>query len=246
MAEVPIVPGLTAVALLFVSKQGFSAGTVQSIIFAMMNKALSPARFVFLGDHTHVSGRNAACRDALAVGAEYLLFIDSDMDFPVDTLARLKACDADIACLDQWSRNIPSFRTVLRMGEPDDKGGRYALPVPDDAKGVQEVDVVGMGCTLIKTSLLRRMEDPWFVMIRHGEDASFCFVAKEKYGATIKCDFDACSGHWGQVRLTGQEWSRDAANQNMSVDDPDLMRRMGAKNVKDHRMPSEPIPPGLI
>ena len=96
---------------------------------------------------------------------------------------------------------------------------------------MQAADVVGMACTLIKVSLLKRMAPPWFFMVDHGEDASFCFVAKEKYGASIKCDFGAVSGHWGVVRLAGDPWSRDAENQPMQIADPDMLKAMGAKNV---------------
>ena len=156
------------------------------------------------------------------------------MDFPTDTLPRLKACNADIACADMWSRNVPSFRTVMRLDEPDEHDMRRSVPVPSeiaDLKNVQDVDVCGMACTLIRTSFLKKMEDPWFVSAQHGEDASFCFVAKQKYGATIKCDFGVLAGHWGVVRMSGQEWSRDARNQAGILDAPEMMKRMGARNV---------------
>jgi hypothetical protein len=173
--------------------------------------------------------------------AKWLFFVDSDMDFPPDTLSRLKAMDCDVACLDMWTRTIPSFRMILKMGDVDEKGGRRCVPVVpvevgrDGDKpvyGVQEADVVGMACTLIKVDLLKKMQPPWFFMVEHGEDASFCFVAKEKYGAVIKCDFGSVSGHWGVVRMAGQEWSRDAKNQIMAIDDPEMARAMGSKNVR--------------
>lgn len=238
MGEVhKVPPGVTLVALPFVSKQGFTGATTQSLILSILAGGLKMCKFLFLGDHSQVQARNTACEDALAIGAEWVFFVDSDADFPVDTLERLKACDADIACADMWSRNIPSFRTVMRMGPPDEHGSKAASPVPGNPTGVEDIDLCGMHCTLIRTSILTKMKErftdqPWFWVAGHGEDATFCFNAKE-VGATIKCDFSIMSGHWGVARMAGQDWSRDAKNQPMSVANVEMMRRMGVKNLQE-------------
>jgi hypothetical protein len=224
----------TLVALPFVSKQGFMGATTMALILGILGGGFRNCKFLFLGDHSQVSARNAAVDDALKEGLDYLFFIDSDMDFPVDTLKRLMAVDADIACTDMWSRNIPSFRTVMRMAPKDDTG--MARAVPYEGHGVEEIDICGMACTLIKTSLLRNLKEKigpeqCFTAGRHGEDASFCFIAKEIGGATIKCDFGITSGHWGVARMAGQDWSRDAKNQPMAVANVEMMQRMGAVNL---------------
>ena len=230
----PLIVDLTVVALPFVSKQGFTGATVSSLILAMASGGLRHCKFLFLGDHTQVGARNAACEMAISEGAQYLLFIDSDMDFPTDTLKRLKDCEADVACTDMWSRNVPSFRTVLRAG-PKDEHGKIRM-IPYAGSGIEAVDVCGMACTLIRTSLLLRMRDklagnPWFQSASHGEDASFCFLARDLCGATIKCDYGITAGHWGVARMAGQEWTRDADNNPMKAHDPEFVRRMGAANV---------------
>lgn len=235
MNSVP--PGVTLVALPYVSKSGFFGATVQSIVTGIFDGGFRMCKFLFLGDHTQVAARNMACKDAVEIGAEWLFFIDSDMDFPPETLARLKAMDADIACTDMWSRGWPSFRTVLRMGPPTSDGTSYWFAVPDHVKGVQDVGVCGMACTLIKVSLLRKMQEkykdqPWFWSGQNGEDAQFCFKAQEM-GATIRCDFDIVAGHWGTTRMAGQGYTRDAKNQPMKVDNLEMMRRMGAQNLPE-------------
>ena len=231
MGEVPETrSGYTLVALPYVSKQGFSGATTQSLVLAILGGGLRFCRFLFLGDQSQVQARNAACRDAIDTGAEYLFFVDSDADFPVDTLARLKACNADIACADMWARNIPSFRTVMRLEAPDERGMRKSVPVPGWPAGVEDVDLCGMHCTLIRTGLLKRMQKPWFWVAEHGEDATFCFNAKQ-VGATVRCDFSVMSGHWGAARMAGQDWSRDSRNQPMTVVEKDMMKRMGAENL---------------
>lgn len=239
MSEAPkkLPPGATLVALPYVSKSGFDGATVSSLIYSLIYNGMPRCLFCFYGDYTISHARNAAASDALARGAEWLLFIDSDMDFPTNTLEFLKALDADIACPDMWSRNWPSFRTVLEY----DKKVRWPkkkqlIPVGGGEKveGKRDVDCCGMACTLIKVSLLRKFEKSGvmpFQMSEHGEDAAFCIVAKQKYKAKIRCDFGIVAGHWGRARMSGQDFTRDARNQVGQVADPDFMKRMGARNV---------------
>lgn len=239
--EAGILPGSTLIALPYVSKQGFIAGFVQSLTQAITTRNMSPSRIMWLGDHMISDARNAACETAIKYGFEYLLFIDSDMDFPPDTLSRLKACNADVACTDMWSRGWPSFRTVMRSGSKDERGWIQSIPVKDEDlppvghRGPEEIDVCGMACTLIRVDFLKKFEkhftnQPWFWTARHGEDATFCFNAKE-IGAKIVCDFGVVAGHWGVCRNVGQPFTRDARNQPMSVAEESMMRRMGAVNL---------------
>jgi len=224
----------TIVALPYVSKQGFSGATVSSLIFGLIHGGMPRCMFSFYGDYSVSHARNAAAQDAIRRGAEWLFFVDSDMDFPIETLQRLKALDADIACADMWSRNIPSFRTVMKYGPRDRNGKKQLFAFPDGTTGVQDIDCCGMACTLIKTSLLVKFAKKKimpYMMTIHGEDAGFCMMAKEKFKATMRCDFSIVAGHWGTCRVAGQDWSRDAKNQPGAVADPDMMRRMGARNV---------------
>lgn len=234
-------PGLTVVALPYVSKIGFNHAFVQSLTYAITTKKLSPARIIWLGDHSISDARNAACEAAIALGAEYLLFIDSDMDFPADTLQGLKDCKADIACADMWSRGWPSFRTVMRVTDKDERGWIKSVPVKDEElpepgqRGIEPIDVCGMACTLIRVDFLKRFKEhytdqPWFWTARHGEDATFCFNAKE-IGAVIKCNFGIVAGHWGICRNVGQDFTRDARNQPMAVSEQPMMSRMGVTHL---------------
>ena len=233
--------GRTLVALPYVSKLGFNAAFVQSLAAAILKGGLSPARIMWLGDHMIPDARNAACETAIAENAEYLFFIDSDMDFPHDTLPKLKAADADIACTDMWSRGWPSFRTVMRNQPPIADGLIQSVPVKDEdlppvgERGVEEVDMCGMACTLIKVDFLKKFkthftDQPWFWTARHGEDATFCFNAKS-IGAVIKCDFSLVAGHWGVCRNVGQDFTRDARNQPMAISEEPMMRRMGVHHL---------------
>jgi hypothetical protein len=233
--------GRTLVALPYVSKIGFNHAFVQSLVASLLKGHLSPARIMWLGDHMIADARNSACETAIAEDAEYLFFVDSDMDFPPDTLPRLKAACADVACADMWSRGWPSFRTVMRNTGTTPEGLIQSVPVKDeelpfrDARGVELIDVCGMACTLIRVDFLKRFKEhfkdqPWFWTARHGEDATFCFNAKS-IGAVIKCDFSIVAGHWGVCRNVGQDFTRDARNQPMAVSEEPMMRRMGVHHL---------------
>ena len=250
MTEKPkkLPPGVTLVALPFVSKQGFDGATVSSLIYSLIYGGMTKCLFCFYGDYAISHARNAAAQDALTRGAEWVFFVDSDMDFPTNTLERLKALDADIACADMWSRNWPSFRTVLKY----DKKVRWPkkkqlVPVASGEKvsGTMDVDCCGMACTLIKTSLFLKFEKSKlmpFQMAAHGEDAGFCIVSKQKFKAKIRCDFDVVSGHWGRARMKGQDFTRDARNQMGMIADPEFIKRMAAKHVDEAVAAQKPQP----
>jgi len=231
--------GVTLLALPYVSKTGFSGATMSSVVLSAFSGGMKRVKVLFLGDHSQIHARNASAQSACDDDCEYLWFVDSDMDFPANTLERLKACDADIACTDMWSRNIPSFRTVMRLREEDGKQQFAAVDIPPIKKpieepNVQDVDACGMACTLIRVSLLKKFLEAdhlWYEGSIHGEDVSFCIRAKQAFGATIKCDFGLMAGHWGQARMAGQDWTRDANNQMGKISMMDMMARMGVRNL---------------
>lgn len=212
-------PGATLVALPYVSKDGFAGPCVKSLLGWFSTPTASPVTFLFIRDKTQVEARNHACDKAMELGAEWIWFVDSDQDFPPDALERLKSVDADVACADMWSRSWPSFRIVFRATPPDDIGKVLHVPVDDSVAsngGVEDITYCGMGCTLVKTSIVRRMRErfpdqPCFWVAYHGEDATFCFKVLEM-GGTVKCDFGLKSGHWGSIRMMGQEFTRDSSS----------------------------------
>ena len=217
MAEVHKSPGLTLVALPYVSKDGFAGPCVESLLKCFASGAMGRVSFFFAKDQTQVRARNDACEKALEAGAEWLWFIDSDQDFPVNALERLKAVGADVACADMWSRAWPSFRIVMVKGPTDENGKERYVPVADEVasrQGIEDVSFSGMGCTLIRTSIILKIRDaypdqPWFWTAHHGEDATFCFKVLD-IGGTVKCDFGLKSGHWGSCRMMGQDYTRGA------------------------------------
>lgn len=114
------------------------------------------------------------------------IFIDSDMRFPPDTVQRLIDRKVDIIganckqrTQDQWTaRKDDQF--ISSIGKT----------------GIEEVDTIGFGVTLIRTEVFLRLVKPWFAIPwdtsvnKHvGEDVYFCHMAREA-GYKIYVDHD--------------------------------------------------------
>lgn len=130
--------------------------------------------------------RSGVAQAALQMDCD-LLFIDSDMRFPPDTLTRLRAHKLDIIGANCRQKQPPHSWTARRNGD---------IVLSTGKRGVEGVDVLGFGVTLIRHEVLAKLPQPWFampwdpVLKKHaGEDVHFCKLARE-HGFTINIDHD--------------------------------------------------------
>lgn len=125
------------------------------------------------------SMRNTAATLCVKGEFDYLLFIDDDVLPPPDTLARLIACEADIAAGSVVIRGYPFDYMCFRY-TTDKQNNMRALSHYDDAYQIQEMDAVGFSCCLIKRSLIEKVEPPYFITgVNHTEDVYFCLKARQ-------------------------------------------------------------------
>lgn len=142
--------------------------------------------------------RNQAVTIARSVGASHLLFIDSDMRFPEDTLDRLLAADKDIVAANCVMRTMSELWVARKDGQSLSSVGK---------SGLQQVDHVGCGVMLIKTRVFKVLPTPWFstpfVGDTHiGEDVHFCRLAHVcGYPIWIDHDLSQLVKHQGTVEL---------------------------------------------
>lgn len=138
-----------------------------------------------------VNQRQDLVKEALIGEADYLLFLDADMRFPMNTLERLIARDVDIVASNYPTRRLPPKPTAFKELHP-------TIPcyTREDSTGIEEVVAAGAGVMLIKTHLLWTMELPlfsidWDDYHRNftGEDVYFCKKARES-GYTVWVDHD--------------------------------------------------------
>lgn len=128
--------------------------------------------------------------------SDYLLFIDTDIQFPVEAVERLISLDKDIIGASYRQKHEP-FRTVVMTITKD--GFVKALPeIPEEPF---KCDAIGAGFLLIKRAVIDKMFDKDFVKenglpfnmwvlpdgTEAGEDVGFCMRAK-KAGFDIWCD----------------------------------------------------------
>jgi GT2 family glycosyltransferase len=140
------------------------------------------------------TSRNLAVKEAKEQKADYILWVDSDMLLPKDTLTRLLSHSKDIvsgayAFKDLKSQDLIAFSV-------DNK--RVPLSEID---GLTEVGGIGFGCCLTKTDIFKKIEYPYFVFGEdYGEDIYFCRKARAA-GYKIYLDPDVKCGHIGKINF---------------------------------------------
>lgn len=180
----------------FTSVKGGAAGAIEGI-----------GLFFSTGTLIHRSRENLL-RSAMQSGADYILWLDSDMRFPADTALRLLSRNVEAVGVNASTRKLPpSFTAVKTIPE---KGQAILLETTEASTGVEEVDACGFGVFLIKTDRLKRIieargEEPLFQTPYEasrggfvGEDIFFCRLLRQ-HGGTIHVDHDLSKeiGHEG-------------------------------------------------
>lgn len=149
------------------------------------------------------TGREQLAVEAVNEGFDYILWLDSDMTFPQDLLIRLLMHEVPIVGVNYSTRSKPVQPVAIKRLNVEHPGDGAALYTTPESTGLEEVEAVGFGAVLMKTSVLRNLERPWFFhkMIgeQHlGEDVWFCQLAREA-GWKVMVDHDTSKlvGHVG-------------------------------------------------
>jgi hypothetical protein len=143
-------------------------------------------------------GRNQCVEAARLVKATHLLFLDSDIIFPVDTLTRLLKHDKDIVG-GLYVQRVPPHHPLGLTFE----GKHEAV-----TGSLKRMKIMPAGCLLLRLALFDKLAKPWFntqsldekIM---GEDYYFCERASAA-GFEIWCDGDLSReiAHIGQKAYT--------------------------------------------
>lgn len=145
--------------------------------------------------------RNRLAKDAVKFEADYILWLDSDMIIPQDTMKKmLKHMEdgKDIVSGLYFRRRAP-FTPIL-YSKLDREGHEELKDYPENS--VFEVAGCGFGCCMTRVDALQDImlnAHGWFTPFNnYGEDLSFCLRARES-GYKIWCDSTIKPGHIGQV-----------------------------------------------
>jgi hypothetical protein len=130
--------------------------------------------------------------------AEHIMWIDSDMTFPEDVIIRLLEHKKRAVCATYSKRVEPFHATAFYSIDPVE-------PVDTTGHGLVPIRYSGMGCMLIKTSVIDDIPSPHYPLkwhapssTWHGEDMGFCDLLHAN-DVKLFCDLDLSReiGHLG-------------------------------------------------
>jgi hypothetical protein len=103
-----------------------------------------------------IQNRNLLARTAIEWGADHCLWIDADMKFPDGALIALVRHDLPFVAANYPTRSNPPWPTAGADGKP--------VFSPKEATGLQKIDQVGLGFTMIQTSVMKDLGEPLFAI----------------------------------------------------------------------------------
>lgn len=173
--------------------------------------------FEFVRGYDCATARNRIAQMALDGGYGHVMMVDSDVTPPRDALANLLSHDVDCVSgfyLHRNTANEPSDRTcACRLNDRNGKA-YFNYPVESEytvseladmrerGEYLVEIHGGGMGCTLVKADVFRRVRYPWFDWVNYrddrrgvlSEDLYFCEELRKK-GVPRHVDTRVACGH---------------------------------------------------
>ena len=153
------------------------------------------------------ASRNLIVEHALEIGYDYIMWIDSDMILPKNTLTTLMSHDKDVVSGVYAYKLIGAENAVTKRFKDKEKDIYEDIPLKEitESKRLIEVDGVGFGCVLTKVDVFRHIKKPWFRYTPNmGEDIYFCRKA-QKAGYQVYLDTSILCGHVGSVNYNIKE-----------------------------------------
>ena len=153
------------------------------------------------------ASRNLIVEHALEIGYDYILWIDSDMIIPKNTLVQLLSHDKDIVSGVYAYKIIGGKNAVAKRFKKGAKDTYEDIPLAEirESEQLMEIDGVGFGCVLTKVDIFRNIKKPWFKYSPNmGEDIYFCRKA-QKAGYKVYLDTSILCGHVGAVNYNIKE-----------------------------------------
>ena len=140
---------------------------------------------------------------ALETDCTHIMWIDADMQFPVDTLNILLAANKDIIA-GNYSTRVPPHRPVAFKSKTDLDSRVFT------GKGIEKVWAVGSGMMLVKREVYENISRPHYKIEYNegytelvGEDIYFCSLAQDNgYEVNVSHDLSDRIAHIGTRAYT--------------------------------------------
>lgn len=154
--------------------------------------------FDFVKGYDCAKARNAIARKAVDGGYDYVLFVDSDIILPPDTLRLFLENPVNICFGVYPHKNCKDKKAELFKLGTDNYELRYSYLELKESR--IKVKGAGFGCALIKTEVFKKLPYPWFQYVSYqngtflSEDLYFCNEAR-KHKMDIWADTRIRCGH---------------------------------------------------
>jgi hypothetical protein len=159
------------------------------------------------------SSRMELVKRAVKIEATHLMWFDSDMRFPKDTILRLLERNQAMVGANYVYRGIPPKPVSFKNLDWNVRGAeaKERCYTREDSTGLEEVESLGFGCVLMRREVVAAVSPPGFEVTYDpkvtngwtGEDVHFCRQVKAA-GYPIYVDHDLSKevGHMGMFRYT--------------------------------------------
>ena len=163
------------------------------------------------------NARTLIANNAVELGFDRVLWIDSDMTFSPDALIRLSEDmdkGLDMVCGLYFTRKIPIIPGIqnelhwqIKEDGWVDTDCRCFTDYPENS--LFEIACCGFGCVMTSGRLLKDMNEkygaPFYPLMGMGEDTTFCWRATQN-GYKIFCDSSVKIGHLGLYEFNEETW----------------------------------------
>jgi glycosyltransferase involved in cell wall biosynthesis len=161
--------------------------------------------------------RNVILKQALEMGADYILWLDADMVFPHDIIVKFLETPVDVVGCLYFKRSYPFDPIGYVKGTNPLKPFRCLNPDMIKDNTLLTVDGLGFGGTMVKMDVYRSMGDEMWMNYDSGfhlpfdnehsltHDLMFCRKAQE-YGYKIHLHTGVRPGHIAERIITDEDW----------------------------------------
>jgi hypothetical protein len=178
----------------------FSLSLVHLIMHTLLAEKANLAGLTIqhIGSSLLPESRYSLVKKSLELGATHLLFLDSDMTFPQDTIIRMLEADKDVVGINAMARRPPYNLTAwYGPGRP--------VQTTQESEGLEKVWRTGFGVVMIKARVFEKLNAPYFDLEYvpekdrfRGEDYFFFDAAREAgFELYIDQDLSKQVNHFG-------------------------------------------------
>jgi hypothetical protein len=164
-------------------------------------------KICFLHHQSLMESRTKIVQEALDSKTDWILFLDTDSIIKINTIEKmietLENNNLDVLSCVFFKKKAPHQPVILHKEDGFLYFEHDFLP----NRGLIQVDAVGFGCTLIRTSIFETIDRPWFKITEkilegnkrcwEGEDIYFSEKATAK-GYKLWVDTGLVEKHWGK------------------------------------------------